>query len=1089
MKKILWLVLCSMMVTYTKAQHAVISRSSVEERMKILGDLPRDPMKVEAESFARQFGIPDREVDPSGKIREIWRIQPNRRPLFMCTHNIDAARTVSTYEVWNGGIDGLDLRGSNILVAVWDGGRIRTTHVEFGTRAYTFDSGYDVVGHATHVAGTIGATGLEPDATGMANLCLIEGYDWHNDNIEMREAAEDGLLISNHSYGFIQGFDYNSSERRWEWFGDIDIDEKEDYKFGFYGTDARIWDDIAYDNPYYTIVKSAGNDRLEGPASGGIHYVWDNGWKESNAVRDKDGGPGGFDCIGTQSTSKNIMSVGAVRDIAKGYEVPGDVEMTDFSVFGPTDDGRIKPDIVGNGASLYSTYYNNDNDYDHSSGTSMSAANVAGSLALLQELHYTSFNSYLKSSTLKGLVLHTADDAGNPGPDYRFGWGLLNTFKAAQFISDDQKIILEDSITDHSKNDYRFYAPGDSAVRITICWTDPQGPILLPSLDPQDLVLVNDLDIRLINLNDSSIYEPYILIPETPNEPAVKGDNFRDNVEQIYIPVLENGYFDLVITHKDTLVDAVQHYSLIIDGIQQVFVAEDSTYLDNNNGYLLVTDAPEYPLDKRFVWLVEPQNQQPVSLHFTEFSTDVNDFVTIYDGRDATAPVLASFSGTLINPDTLITSTSGSLFLEFSTGTETGFKGFSSRYCTTPPEETIEILGKENPCHFTTELYYFVELPETDYQWILSGNIEDSATVDQNSVDLQIPADPFLLGVTPSNRCGSGIITERTIEPLTTPPVIDQVMEGDTIPCTNAPSLFRVEEDSSVTYEWILPGGWEGASDSASIWITPEKEAGTITVIPSNSCGTSEGISLSVDPMSLPRVPVIESDRISPCENSEQLFYILAEEEVDYSWEVEPGWEIIGPDTLSSVLVEIGDGAAGRMFLSASNRCGDTLTSRNFLLSLSPNPPVLIRQPSIYGDLKEIVIRDYSDYAQVRWYRNDSLIQDFDEEYLVLQRNGTYRVEVANSQGCWASTPESNWIQMNEETLVYNISTGSEGIIKIENDSNAPALMQVFDLTGRMVSSEEIQQGTTLFNTHRRGLLIFRIEGRSHLKTQMIFVH
>ena len=145
----------------------------------------------------------------------------------------------------------------------------------------------------------------------------------------------------------IQGFEYNNSERRWEWHGDIEIDEEEDYKFGFYGYDARIWDDIAHDNPHYLIVKSAGNDRLDGPGAGAEHYVWDNGWKISNKVRNKDGGPDGFDCIGTQGTSKNILTVGAVMDIENGYEAPEDVIITDFSTFGPTDDGRIKPDLVG----------------------------------------------------------------------------------------------------------------------------------------------------------------------------------------------------------------------------------------------------------------------------------------------------------------------------------------------------------------------------------------------------------------------------------------------------------------------------------------------------------------------------------------------------------------------------------------------------------------------------------------------------------------------------------------------------------------------------------------------------------------------
>ena len=215
----------------------------------------------------------------------------------------------------------------------------------------------------------------------------------------------------------------------------------------------------------------------------------------------------------------------------------------------------------------------------------MAAPNAAGSLALLQELHFKKYDRFMKSATLKGLVLHSADDAGNAGPDYKFGWGLLNTLSAARLISNDNNILFEDSIVDQTIRNFRFYAPGDSSIKITLCWTDPMGPSVIASLDPKDTILVNDLDIRLIKLNDSTIYKPFILIPETPDLPAQKGDNFRDNIEQIYLPVSENGYYDLVISHKEFITDTVQHFSLIFEGVSQVFVAEDSTYMDKNNGF------------------------------------------------------------------------------------------------------------------------------------------------------------------------------------------------------------------------------------------------------------------------------------------------------------------------------------------------------------------------------------------------------------------------------------------------------------------------------------------------------------------------
>ena len=103
------------------------------------------------------------------------------------------------------------------------------------------------------------------------------------------------------------------------------------------------------------------------------------------------------------------------------------VIIANFSSEGPTDDFRIKPDIAGNGVSVYSTYDNSNTAYNSISGTSMASPNIAGSLVLLQQ-HYNNLNnSFMKAATLKGLALHTADDAGFSGPDAIFGWGLMDS--------------------------------------------------------------------------------------------------------------------------------------------------------------------------------------------------------------------------------------------------------------------------------------------------------------------------------------------------------------------------------------------------------------------------------------------------------------------------------------------------------------------------------------------------------------------------------------------------------------------------------------------------------------------------------------
>ncbi|MFX9740601.1 hypothetical protein ABTP03_19585, partial [Acinetobacter baumannii] len=74
--------------------------------------------------------------------------------------------------------------------------------------------------HATHVTGTLIASGVNPIAKGMAyGIPNIIAYEYQNDFSEMTAEAANGLLLSNHSYGLICGWDYNSSQSRWQFYG------------------------------------------------------------------------------------------------------------------------------------------------------------------------------------------------------------------------------------------------------------------------------------------------------------------------------------------------------------------------------------------------------------------------------------------------------------------------------------------------------------------------------------------------------------------------------------------------------------------------------------------------------------------------------------------------------------------------------------------------------------------------------------------------------------------------------------------------------------------------------------------------------
>ncbi len=519
---------------------------------------------------AKEKGWLIRKDFEDGRIIELKGLDRSGKPVFYSTANLNAAKTVSADKVWPGGSLGLNLSGNGVVLREWDAGEVRPTHQELNGRITIGDGATNLVDHSTHVAGTMLATGVVANAHGMGNLATLRDFDWWNDYAEMTTEAAAGALLSNHSYIYQTGWYYDGSI--WYWYGDPTISQTTDYLYGFYMDDAATVDEIAYNAPYYLVCKAVGNDRLGGPTNQPVtHYVYiGNAWVLSNTVRDLNGGPNGWDCISSGfGVSKNIMSVGAVYPIPNGYSSPSDVVFASFSGTGPTDDGRIKPDIVADGIGLYSTLSGSNTAYGTMSGTSMATPNVTGSLSLLQEHYHNLHGNYMRSSTLRGLAIHTADEAGSyPGPDYQFGWGLLDIAKAASALSQVcNTLILEDTLLSGSTFTINLNAKGSEPLVATLCWTDPQGTPPPPSLNPPNLMLVNDLDMRI----DGDAHKPYVLDPQNITAAATTGDNFRDNVEKIYIQSPQAGNHVLSITHKAVLTNGLQVFSLIVTGLNSNF--------------------------------------------------------------------------------------------------------------------------------------------------------------------------------------------------------------------------------------------------------------------------------------------------------------------------------------------------------------------------------------------------------------------------------------------------------------------------------------------------------------------------------------
>lgn len=512
----------------------------------------------------------------------------------------------------------MDVDGRDIPVGIWDEGVALIDHVELEGRLALGDlepgtTKKTISMHATHVTGTILSSGINSAAEGIASRAVGYSNDWDNDFEELTNNRQ--ISVSNHSYGPIGGWSNEKNPRsgrcnhNWHWWGDAS--EKEDWKFGAYSYAAHEVDKLIFNERNdLSVIVAAGNEAAEDsdPYSQvgfrGAHCIMTQinnkitgekftTWKASGDKREKDTFKDRYDTIAGMALAKNVITVGALIDLPTNFQA-SDISVTNFSSIGGADDGRIKPDVVANGALLTSTYPPNKCEkiscltgtltkkerelYHVESGTSMASPVVAGIAVLLNEISRDKSprKRFLFADEMKAILIHTARSPfENRAPSYDLGWGIVDAWDAAQVTAGNTGVLRRILLSNYN-DEFEIsvdWTDASKNMRITTSWLDPELPedLLTKNLNDRTKDLVANIDTRLISPSGKTFY-PWRLDPVHPSAKAVNScingracANEVDNSEVIDVEKFEweSGEWKLKV-NKNNLPAAFNHLKLVV---------------------------------------------------------------------------------------------------------------------------------------------------------------------------------------------------------------------------------------------------------------------------------------------------------------------------------------------------------------------------------------------------------------------------------------------------------------------------------------------------------------------------------------------
>lgn len=597
----------------------------------VIGHLERTGLEVLGVQGQAVFAIAQGSVSDSiADHPAISWVGPYRRRV---THNESAGSVIGTTTAIDAGYDGStqivavadtglgdgtlggahpDIPASRIVaIEDWDGSNLPGCWTSIDDGPQDVDSG-----HGTHTTGSVLSDGAA-DGTGRGSApgaSLV--FQAVEDYLDFTVACQ--AIPGNVDGYYLQGLPDDLNElfqQAYDLGARIHSDSWGSDALGEYDSSAADSDEFTWNNPDFLIVTSAGNSGIDADADGRIDD----------------------DSIGSPATAKNVLTVGASEgsradaspcDASLTYNNDDGISCTDqgganilflyrdawpedypedpiatdssagnaeqmaaFSSRGPTDDGRVKPDVVAPGTWILSTYsplyqegygdpvnpqnglYQSDgwgfpanDEYKYFGGTSMSAPLVAGAAALVRDYYNLEHGIEASAALTKATLINSAvdlldenndgfDDNDFPIPNVHEGWGRVDVAAAV----DGSRAFFDDgSLAPGATDEYEVEVTDGQPLRITVVWSD------FPATAGAGATLVNDLDLVVTGPDGSTTY----LGNNFSGGWTVPGGSADtvNNVENVYVQAAAAGTWTVQVTGTNVPQGPQQPYALVIAG-------------------------------------------------------------------------------------------------------------------------------------------------------------------------------------------------------------------------------------------------------------------------------------------------------------------------------------------------------------------------------------------------------------------------------------------------------------------------------------------------------------------------------------------